>query len=40
MVPQRTLAGDLHISPPTASNTLKQMERDGWIQRLRDESDQ
>lgn len=37
---QRSLADALHISPPTATNTLKRMERDGWITRSRDESDQ
>ncbi len=37
---QRALAQALHITPPTATNTLKRMERDGWITRRRDESDQ
>jgi MarR family transcriptional regulator, organic hydroperoxide resistance regulator len=39
-IPQRVLAQALHITPPTASSTLQRMERDGWIQRRRDESDQ
>jgi DNA-binding MarR family transcriptional regulator len=34
------LAQALHITPPTATNTLKRMERDGWIKRRRKESDQ
>jgi DNA-binding MarR family transcriptional regulator len=37
---QRALALALQITPPTASNTLQRMERDGWIERRRDESDQ
>jgi DNA-binding MarR family transcriptional regulator len=37
---QRMLAQSLHITPPTASSTLRRMERDGWIKRRRDESDQ
>lgn len=37
---QLELARALHISPPTASNTLQRMERDGWIVRRRDEADQ
>jgi len=37
---QHALAQALHITPPTATNTLQRMERDGWIQRRRDESDQ
>ncbi len=37
---QRALAQGLHISPPTASNTLQRMERDGWIERRRDQDDQ
>lgn len=39
-ISQRSLARALHITPPTATNTLKRMERDGWITRSRDESDQ
>lgn len=39
-VPQNILAQDLYISPPTASGTLKRMERDGLIKRCRDETDQ
>lgn len=39
-IPQRILAQALHITPPTASSTLKRMERDGWIIRKRDETDQ
>lgn len=37
---QNVLAQALHITPPTASNTLQRMERDGWIQRRRDPTDQ
>lgn len=37
---QLELARALHIRPPTASNTLQRMERDGWITRRRDETDQ
>lgn len=37
---QRALARALQITPPTASNTLQRMERDGWIERRRDEADQ
>jgi DNA-binding MarR family transcriptional regulator len=39
-ISQRVLAQALHIRPPTATNTLKRMERDGWIKRRRKESDQ
>ena len=39
-IPQMKLSRALHIRPPTASNTLKRMERDGWVSRLRDDSDQ
>lgn len=39
-ISQRVLAQALHITPPTATNTLKRMERDGWVKRRRDESDQ
>jgi DNA-binding MarR family transcriptional regulator len=39
-IPQRVLAEDLHITPPTASSTLQRMERDGWIDRRRDKDDQ
>ena len=39
-ISQRVLAQALHITPPTATNTLKRMERDGWIKRRRKESDQ
>ncbi len=39
-ISQRSLAQALHITPPTATNTLQRMERDGWITRTRDESDQ
>lgn len=34
------LAQALHITSPTATNTLKRMQRDGWVDRRRDESDQ
>ena len=37
---QRDLAAALQITPPTASNTLQRMERDGWIERRRDDADQ
>ena len=39
-ISQRVLARALHITPPTATNTLKRMERDGWVKRRREESDQ
>ncbi|WP_319406384.1 MarR family transcriptional regulator [uncultured Desulfosarcina sp.] len=39
-ISQRVLARALHITPPTASNTLQRMERDGWIERCRDATDQ
>lgn len=37
---QNVLASRLHVSPPTATNTLQRMERDGWIERTRDPLDQ
>jgi DNA-binding MarR family transcriptional regulator len=37
---QSVLAQALHITPPTATNTLQRMERDGWIERRRDTTDQ
>ena len=37
---QLELARALHIRPPTATNTLQRMERDGWIERHRDSRDQ
>lgn len=37
---QNVLAQALNITPPTATNTLQRMERNGWIRRLRDETDQ
>lgn len=37
---QNVLAQALHITPPTATNTLQRMERDGWIVRRRDPDDQ
>ena len=37
---QNTLARRLHVTPPTATNTLQRMERDGWIERTRDPLDQ
>ena len=37
---QRDLAAALQITPPTASNTLQRMERDGWVERRRDGADQ
>lgn len=39
-IAQNTLAKTLHITPPTTTSTLQRMERDGWIERRRDESDQ
>ena len=39
-IAQNTLAQALHITPPTATNTLQRMERDGWIERRRDPDDQ
>ncbi|MEJ2639806.1 MAG: MarR family transcriptional regulator [Desulfosarcinaceae bacterium] len=39
-IAQNVLADALHITPPTASSTLKRMERDGWVQRRRDDADQ
>jgi DNA-binding MarR family transcriptional regulator len=37
---QNVLAHRLHVTPPTASNTLQRMERDGWVERHRDLQDQ
>jgi DNA-binding MarR family transcriptional regulator len=37
---QNRLAQALHITPPTTTNILQRMERDGWIERRRDKSDQ
>jgi DNA-binding MarR family transcriptional regulator len=37
---QNVLAQALNITPPTATNTLQRMERNGWIRRRRDETDQ
>jgi len=37
---QNVLAQALHITPPTATNTLQRMERNGWIRRRRDSVDQ
>lgn len=39
-MPQRDLARSMHISPASVTNMLQRMERDGWIERRRDESDQ
>ncbi|WP_321369074.1 MarR family transcriptional regulator [uncultured Desulfuromusa sp.] len=39
-LPQLELARALHIQPPTASNTLQRMERDGWVTRRREDADQ
>jgi len=39
-LPQRDLARLMHISPAAATNMLQRMERDGWIERRRDASDQ
>ena len=38
-LPQRALAQALHIRPPTATSTLRRMERDGWVDRRRGKSD-
>ena len=37
---QNVLAQALNITPPTATNTLQRMERNGWIRRRRDKTDQ
>jgi len=37
---QNVLAQALNITPPTATNTLQRMERNGWIRRHRDATDQ
>jgi len=37
---QNILAQALHITPPTATNTLQRMERNGWIERRRSATDQ
>ena len=39
-IAQNTLAQAMHITPPTATNTLQRMERNGWIERRRDATDQ
>ncbi|MCG6880129.1 MAG: MarR family winged helix-turn-helix transcriptional regulator [Deltaproteobacteria bacterium] len=39
-IAQNALAHALHITPPTATNTLQRMERDGWVERRRDVTDQ
>lgn len=39
-IAQNVLAQALHITAPTASSTLRRMERDGWIERRRDTADQ
>ncbi|MFZ0449939.1 MAG: MarR family winged helix-turn-helix transcriptional regulator [Desulfatiglandaceae bacterium] len=39
-IAQNILAQALHITPPTTTNTLQRMERDGWIERRRDATDQ
>lgn len=39
-IAQNVLAQVLHIRPPTATNTLQRMQRDGWVERRRDEADQ
>ena len=38
--PQNELAQSLNITPATITKTLQRMERDGWIERRRDELDQ
>jgi len=37
---QSNLARSMHISPASVTNMLQRMERDGWIERKRDEADQ
>ena len=37
---QNEIAHRLHISPATVTNSLKRLERDGWITRQRDPQDQ
>jgi len=37
---QNVLAQALNITPPTTTNTLQRMERNGWIRRRRDKTDQ
>jgi DNA-binding MarR family transcriptional regulator len=37
---QNVLAQALNITPPTATNTLQRMERNDWVRRRRDETDQ
>ena len=37
---QSDLARSMHISPASVTNMLQRMERDGWIERKRDEADQ
>lgn len=37
---QRELARSMHISPASVTNMLQRMERDGWIERKRDDKDQ
>jgi len=37
---QRDLSRSMHISPASVTNMLQRMERDGWIERRRDEADQ
>ena len=39
-IAQNVLAQGLHIRPSTATNTLQRMQRDGWVERRRDEADQ
>lgn len=39
-MPQRDLARSMHISAASVTNMLQRMERDGWIERRRDETDQ
>jgi MarR family transcriptional regulator, organic hydroperoxide resistance regulator len=39
-IAQNVLAEALHITPPTTTSTLQRMERDGWVERRRDEADQ
>ncbi|MBU1050736.1 MarR family transcriptional regulator [Candidatus Bipolaricaulota bacterium] len=39
-LPQRDLARSMHISPASVTTMLQRMERDGWVERRRDDVDQ
>ena len=38
-IPQNVIAHAMHVSPATVTSMLQRMERDGWIERRRDEAD-